>query len=56
MLDDEKLYSINQNRGICLIFKKLWSCNDLDEIHLFFENDLDAHRILKMMIEGKEAV
>ena len=56
MLEDGKLYPVNQNRGICLIFKKLWSCNDLDEVQLFFENDFDAHRILNMMIEGTEAV
>lgn len=56
MLDDGKLYSVNQDSGTSQIFKKLWSCKDLNEVQLVFENEIDAHRILHMMIEGKEAV
>lgn len=55
-LDDGTLYPINQDPGISQIFKKLWSCNDLRKVQLFFENNADARHIIHMLIEGKGKV
>lgn len=52
LLDDGKLYPINQDQGTFLIFKKLWNCNDLPEVQLFFDSKIDAHHIIQMLIEG----